>query len=72
MMEGRLTLHGIEKSISIPLHLSATDGELRTRGEASLLQTDFGIAPIKVGGGTVKVKNLVRVRFDVVADASGP
>lgn len=71
VVEGRLALHGIEKSISIPLHLSAKDEELRTSGEASLLQTDFGIAPIKVGGGTVRVKNLVRVRFDVIADALG-
>jgi polyisoprenoid-binding protein YceI len=71
VVEGRLALHGIEKSISIPLHLSAKDEELRTRGEASLLQNDFGIAPIKVGGGTVRVKNLVRVRFDVIADALG-
>jgi hypothetical protein len=36
-----------------------------------LLQTDFGITPIKIGGGAVKVKNKVRVRFDVVASALG-
>ena len=71
-VEGRLTLHGVEKSISLPLHLNAKDAELRASGETSLLQTDFGIAPIKVGGGAVKVKNLVRIRFDVEADALGP
>lgn len=71
-VEGKLSLHGIEKSISLPLHLTAKDGQLRAGGEASLLQTDFGIAPLKVGSGTVKVKNLVRIRFDVEADALGP
>ena len=71
-VEGRLTLHGIEKPISLPLHLRAKDGELRAEGEASLLQTDFGITPIKIGGGAVKVKNKVRIRFDVIARALGP
>ena len=42
------------------------------RGEVSLLHTDFGIIPIRVGGGTVKVKDKIRIRFDVVADALGP
>jgi polyisoprenoid-binding protein YceI len=68
-VEGRLTLHGIEKRISLLLHLSAKDAELRAEGEVSLLQTDFGITPIRVGGGTVKVKDKIRMRFDVVADA---
>jgi polyisoprenoid-binding protein YceI len=71
-VEGRLTLHGIEKRISLPLHLSAKDAELRAEGEVSLLQTDFGITPIRVGGGTVKVKDKIRIRFDVVADALRP
>ena len=71
-VEGGLTLHGVEKSTSLPLHLNAKDGELRASGKTSLLQTDFGIVPIKVGGGTVKLKNLVRIRFDVEADALGP
>lgn len=68
-VDGRLILHGIEKPISLPLRLSARNGELRAEGEASILQTDFGITPIKVGGGTVRVKDKVRIRFDVVADA---
>jgi polyisoprenoid-binding protein YceI len=41
-VEGRVTLHGVEKPISLPVRLSTRDGELRAGG-ASLLQTDFGI-----------------------------
>src|ERR1700740_1187100 len=67
-LEGVLSLHGVEKPISLPLHVSAKDGELRAEGEASLLQTDFGITPIKVGGGSVKVKKKVRIRFELVAE----
>jgi polyisoprenoid-binding protein YceI len=68
ILEGVLSLHGVEKQISLPLRVSAKDGELRAEGEASLLQTDFGITPIKVGGGSVRVKNKVRIRFDLVAE----
>jgi polyisoprenoid-binding protein YceI len=67
-LEGALSLHGVEKPISLPLHIIAKDGELRAEGEASLLQTDFGITPIKVGGGSVRVKNKVRVRFNLAAE----
>jgi hypothetical protein len=35
-------------------------------GTAQLKQKDFGITPISLGGGTVKVKNELRVEFDVV------
>jgi hypothetical protein len=31
-----------------------------------LKQTDFGITPISIGGGTVKVKNELRIDFDIV------
>jgi polyisoprenoid-binding protein YceI len=72
ILEGRLTLHGVEKPISLPVRLTMRDGEIRAEGEAPLLQTDFGITPIKVGGGTVKVKNKIRIRFDVVADKLVP
>jgi polyisoprenoid-binding protein YceI len=41
-LEARVTLHGVEKPISLPVRLSTRDGELRAGG-ASLLQTDFGI-----------------------------
>lgn len=70
ILEGILTIHGVEKSISLQLQLSAKDSELRAEGEVSFLQTDFGITPIKVGEGAVKVKNRVRIHFDVVADKS--
>jgi hypothetical protein len=32
---------------------------------ATVKQTDFGIKPVKVAGGTVKVKDEVQVDFDI-------
>jgi hypothetical protein len=34
-------------------------------GNAVVKQSDFGIKPVKVAGGTVKVKDEVRIEFDI-------
>jgi polyisoprenoid-binding protein YceI len=39
----------------------------RYHGIADLKQKDFGITPVVVAGGTVKVKNELRVEFDIVS-----
>ena len=39
----------------------------KDRSEIQLKQRDFGIEPISIGGGAVKVKNELRVEFDIVA-----
>jgi hypothetical protein len=35
-------------------------------GSSQLKQTDFGITPVSVGGGTVKVKDELKLDFEVV------
>jgi polyisoprenoid-binding protein YceI len=66
-LSGKLNLHGVEKPVSFPLHLRANNNELRAEGEVSILQTDYGITPVKVGGGTVKVKDKLKITFNIVA-----
>lgn len=66
-LAGTLNLHGVEKPVSFPLHLHADNNELHGQGEISILQTDYGITPVKVGGGTVKVKDKLKITFNVVA-----
>jgi len=60
---GTLSLHGKRRPIS--LHVIRSNGHYR--GEAVLNQRDFGITPVSVAGGTVKVKNELKIEFDVVA-----
>jgi hypothetical protein len=36
------------------------------RGSASFKQSNFGINPIRIAGGTVKVKDEVKIEFDIV------
>lgn len=61
-VHGQLTLHGQTKPIV--LETSLENGHYR--GTATVLQTNFGITPIKVAGGTIKVKDEVQIEFDIV------
>ena len=62
-VRGDLRLHGQTKPIT--LEVRGKDGHYQ--GLAELKQTDFGIQPVSVGGGTVKVKDTVRIEFQIVA-----
>ena len=65
---GALSLHGTQKSITLPVHVQlADDGSLICDTEMSLLQSDFGITPYKAAGGAVKVKDKLKLTFHIVA-----
>jgi polyisoprenoid-binding protein YceI len=70
-LSGRLTLHGVQRNVSIPAQIALTGGLLRAFGEFSLKQTDFGITLVSVAGGTLKVKDEVKFAFDMVARRQG-
>ena len=65
---GKLNLHGVEKPISIPVRIRLDNTRLTVHGELFIAQTDFGIKPVKVAGGTVRVKDRVKVSFTIVAE----
>jgi polyisoprenoid-binding protein YceI len=69
---GTLTLHGVTQS-NLWIHAEVTmSGErLRAQGEFPLKQTDYGIKPVSVAGGTMKVKNELKFSFDIVAEKQG-
>ena len=60
---GRLSLHGETRPATFPVE--RRDG--RYRGTVVVKQRDFGIKPISIAGGTVKVKDELKVEFDIVA-----
>jgi polyisoprenoid-binding protein YceI len=61
-VQGELTLHG--QSHPVKVDVERQDG--RYRGSARLRQSEFGITPVTAAGGTVKVKDEVRVEFEIV------
>ena len=65
-VRGNLTIHGKTQPVVVPVSLMRLDdGTYRARGEYKLKQTAFGIQPIQLAGGTVKVKDEVRTEFEL-------
>lgn len=70
LLAGTLLIHGVQKPVTLPVTLRVSGDELTAQGEVFLLQTDYGITPVKVAGGTVKVKNRLRIHFEIHARAA--
>jgi polyisoprenoid-binding protein YceI len=61
-VNGRLTIHGQTRAITF--FVTRVNG--RYRGDVAIKQRDFGIEPITIAGGTVKVKDELKIQFDLV------
>ncbi len=62
IVNGELTLHGQTRPVTAEVQGRSGGGY---QGSAELKQKDFGITPVTVGGGAVKVKNELRVEFEI-------
>lgn len=60
-VSGRLTIHGVTRAITVPVVRS----NARYRGETRIRQTDFDIKPIRIAGGTVSVKDELKIEFEI-------
>jgi polyisoprenoid-binding protein YceI len=61
-VRGNLNLHGKSQPVVVVVSLEAG----RYRGSASFKQSNFGINPIRIARETVKVKDEVKIEFDIV------
>lgn len=61
-VHGNLTLHGRTKPVTVDVTMAAG----HYKGTAALKQSHFGITPIRLAGGAVKVKDEVKIDFDIV------
>lgn len=64
-LSGDLTVHGQTRPVKV--EVEGQNGHYR--GTAQMRQTDFGITPISIAGGSVKVKDEVRVEFESFASS---
>jgi polyisoprenoid-binding protein YceI len=62
-VRGQLDLHGQTRPVAVEVEQKSG----RYQGSATLSQRDFGITPVSIAGGAVKVKDEVKIEFDVVA-----
>jgi polyisoprenoid-binding protein YceI len=60
-VEGDLSLHGITKPVSLTVKRTGDSYAAHT----VLKQTNFGIKPISIAGGTIKVKDEVEIDFQI-------
>ena len=61
LVRGELELHGQIHAVTVNVFHENS----RYKGSATLRQSDFGIAPISILGGTVKVKDEIKIGFDI-------
>ena len=64
---GKLTLHGVTQPQQITAQVSVSGNQLSAGGEFTVRQSSYGIKPVSVAGGTMKIKDDVKVTFDFVA-----
>lgn len=61
LVKGALSLHGEEHSVSTTVRKQAN----AYIGSCRIKQTDFGIKPVRVAGGMVKVENELQIEFSI-------
>jgi polyisoprenoid-binding protein YceI len=63
-VEGVLTIHGVSRPVALTVK---RDGRFYV-GSAKMKQTEYGLTPVTVAGGAVKVKDAIKVEFRVTAE----
>ncbi len=69
---GNLTLRGVTRGQNIVMQATRLGDMLRANGEFTLSQSNFGIKPVSVAGGTLKLKDDLKFTFDIVARKQEP
>lgn len=64
---GELTVHGVTRKQAISARVALLGSMLRASGELTLHQSDYGIKPVSVAGGVLKVKDELKLSFEIVA-----
>jgi polyisoprenoid-binding protein YceI len=66
-LNGELSLHGFTRREQIAAYLTVAEAQLRAYGDFSLKQSDYGIRPVSVAGGALKLNDELKFSFDIVA-----
>jgi polyisoprenoid-binding protein YceI len=64
LLEGELTFHGVTKKMRVTAEAQDAGPWIRLRGQASLLQSDFGITPFRAMLGALGVADRVELFGD--------
>lgn len=64
---GDLTLRGVTRRVLIPAEVTLEGDSLRARGEFTIKRSDFKVPATSAFHGTVRVRDRLKVSFDIVA-----
>jgi polyisoprenoid-binding protein YceI len=68
---GRLALHGVTRDQPLEAELLVFNDGVRLRGESGLRLSDYRIKPVTALGGTIRLKDELKLSFDVAAVPEG-
>jgi len=57
----------VTRPITLPVHVEVSGDTLTASGKAVLRHDQFGMQPVSVAGGSVKVKNEIAIDYRIVA-----
>ena len=66
-LNGELTLHGVTKPLPVSARVLINGNSVRATGDFSVRQSNYEIAPVSAAGGGIKLKDEVKLTFDIVA-----
>lgn len=66
-LSGELTLRGVTRSQPVSARVSVNGGMLRAAGEFSVRQSDYEIQPVSAAAGTIRLKDELKLTFDISA-----
>jgi polyisoprenoid-binding protein YceI len=66
-LDGNLALHGVTRKQSVAARVTVSGDTLRAAGEFTLRLSDYEIRPVSAAGGTVKLKDELKLLFDIAA-----
>ena len=66
-LNGVMNLHGVTRNVPIPARVALLGSMLRASGDFTLSQSDFDIKPVSVAGGALKLKDELKLSFEMVA-----
>jgi polyisoprenoid-binding protein YceI len=71
VLDGNLTLHGVTCRQQVTARIAVFGTMLRASGDFTLKQTDYQIKLISVAGGAIKLKDELKVSFEMVTREQG-
>jgi polyisoprenoid-binding protein YceI len=66
-LNGILDFHGVIRNQIVAARIAVFDETIRASGEFTLNQSDYGIRPVSIAGGALKVKDELKFNFEMIA-----